>query len=724
MALLSPRVIGPLSECSTSIEVRGQLTGSKVQIFADKALVAEGTATWSEQTFPLISGKNLKPGQQIVATQTVGSDVSPESPEPVIVQQQPPTIGTVAFTSPVYECGRCLRLTGAVPGAKVEVRVEKGNTTSVSGTGDSIYGDARVDLSPQTSKGEVLIAKQIACGKPGLDTLAPPAESVPYKKLPPPTIRTPLKACQRSISLSDVIVGATVTIKRSTGSYTACYNASDGYLIIDPPLIANETILATQSFPNCEVGKSDPSQAIVEQRDPITPPKIIEPLCKGATSIVITNLLPGSKIRILSDNKEIGIGQVPNAKSFAFSVPPLSGGNVITAQQELCGKWSTPSDRVDVNPLSGNLPKPIIVKPLFACAGAVHVNNVHKGAWVYVFSKMLQAPIGQILAFDSEVDVLVEPLLIRDDEIFALSVGCGSKSERSNPVVVQQEGEILKPPTVDKVVESTNAVPVRGVVPGALVEVYVNDLWRGSKFCGTDTGTISISGYLNRDDQVTARQRLCKLVSQFSKPQTVAPPPPIALFSANPSGGEVPLAVSFLNQSTGVIDSYKWDFGDGTFANTKDATHTFKNSGNYTTELTVSNKYGDWNSTSKTIIVKEPPPPPPDYLLTLILGSNSIYVKQIKAVTWTISGPNFPQQDVTGQNKVFHLSNSPFGTWLIWCAVRFDYEYPGESVKWQDLYMPNPIQRNWQLSNTLEVPVAIEDKVEPLTGSKSFVLKG
>ena len=44
MALLSPRVIGPLSECSGSVRVQGQLTGSMVTIFANGSVVGSGTA--------------------------------------------------------------------------------------------------------------------------------------------------------------------------------------------------------------------------------------------------------------------------------------------------------------------------------------------------------------------------------------------------------------------------------------------------------------------------------------------------------------------------------------------------------------------------------------------------------------------------------------------------------------------------------------------------------
>ena len=74
MPLLSPRVIGPLSECSGSVRVQGQFTGSTVSVYAAGVLVAQGVATWSDQTFPLTG--SLGAGQEVTATQAVGVETS------------------------------------------------------------------------------------------------------------------------------------------------------------------------------------------------------------------------------------------------------------------------------------------------------------------------------------------------------------------------------------------------------------------------------------------------------------------------------------------------------------------------------------------------------------------------------------------------------------------------------------------------------------------------
>src|SRR5829696_2819381 len=110
MALLPPRVIGPLSECSTAVRVQGQLTGSVVTVYANGAVVGTGTATWSDQTFPLTT--SLAAGQEVTATQTIGLDTSIASPEAVEVQAKPPVIGAVGFRSHLNQCGDCVWLEG------------------------------------------------------------------------------------------------------------------------------------------------------------------------------------------------------------------------------------------------------------------------------------------------------------------------------------------------------------------------------------------------------------------------------------------------------------------------------------------------------------------------------------------------------------------------------------------------------------------------------------
>ncbi|WP_292615662.1 MULTISPECIES: PKD domain-containing protein [Methanocalculus] len=69
--------------------------------------------------------------------------------------------------------------------------------------------------------------------------------------------------------------------------------------------------------------------------------------------------------------------------------------------------------------------------------------------------------------------------------------------------------------------------------------------------------------------------------------------PPVAGFTADPNSGKAPLTVQFTDTSTGVIDSWSWDFGDGSPESpAENPSHTFADPGTYTVTLTVTNSGG------------------------------------------------------------------------------------------------------------------------------------
>ncbi len=77
---------------------------------------------------------------------------------------------------------------------------------------------------------------------------------------------------------------------------------------------------------------------------------------------------------------------------------------------------------------------------------------------------------------------------------------------------------------------------------------------------------------------------------------------PLAAFSASPTSGPAPLAVTFANSSTGVINGYSWSFGDDSTSTASAPAHSYSASGTYTVSLTVTGPGGTNTVTNASYI--------------------------------------------------------------------------------------------------------------------------
>jgi PKD repeat protein len=638
MALLPPKPTAPISECNTSIEVKGMLSGKGVRLLAYGNKIAEGTASWSRQVFPLDPGVVLTPGDKITALQFDSNEESAPSSPPIVVQKKPTTVGQPVFNGPVYRCGRCLQVEGAAPGALVQVSV-LGN---LRGQAQAPTGTARLHLSQATNAAEILEAVQGVCGgPPGAKASAgTPLEPTPSKSLPTPVLKTPM-ACEETIRVSGVLVGAQVTIEREAGpSQVVCFDKPALYVIMNSPLKDGETITAWQELPACEL-TSKKAQAKV---GPLVLPRpmIWGHLCVGSDSVWISNLVPGAQLLITLDSQELGWAQVPDTTQFAFPLPPMpqpSPNHVweLNAKQRLCGKdseWAPNS--ATVFPASAAVPSAFSSPPLFACAGAVGVLADPLALYLRLESEMLGAPIAEGQAgplTTSQTPFLTvlypQPLLMEGDLITLVTTSCDGSETQVGPEKVVN-AKRLSPPTLEaKQFTGQQSVKVKVAKPGAWVEVQVNGQWAGGAWLAQDHGQVSVSPLsLQTNDTIRARQRLCGAFSALSKPVTVVPKPPVAKFLAQPVSGTAPLTVSFTDQSSGVIDSWAWDRdGDGATDSTSKTPGPFQflNPTTATVSLTVANLGGS-DHAEQMISVSAPAPPDPGEPPPNLNGISQLYV--------------------------------------------------------------------------------------------------
>lgn len=85
---------------------------------------------------------------------------------------------------------------------------------------------------------------------------------------------------------------------------------------------------------------------------------------------------------------------------------------------------------------------------------------------------------------------------------------------------------------------------------------------------------------------------------------------PYASFTVTPSSGVAPLAVncnaSASYDQDGTIESYDWQFGDGTIGQGITVSHLYSNPGAYTITLTVTDDKGAHTSTTQQVMVFRP----------------------------------------------------------------------------------------------------------------------
>lgn len=544
MVLSAPQIKSMVSECSKHILTEGNLNGATVRVYRNGAdLVGEAVASSSQLWVPITNGVVLAQGQLITATQTLGPDTSPATPEPTEVQATPAMPPAPIFKTHLYGCASCLWLGGMVPGAKYRVigQNEATGADEERASGTTSGGSSHVGLNQSLRAGEKLRADEDACGAVSSFAEALPAETYPHPKLPTPSVDTPLYQCDKNVLASDGVPGATMWMRREKNAFlveerTQC-SLGGANFSVSPILDAGEEVWVWQSFSgpkpgdgnedggrqrDCATRSDDSERAIVQSASLVEPPHLLEPLCAGGTAVTLNNLRPGAVVVITHDGVE-HFGQATGTGSQDFSVSPLQGGKTVQARMALCGGVETDtSNVVTVDPQPVSIPVPLLQDPLFACTDVVHVSNIHPGALVRVYSKSIGL-IGAAYVYHDEADITVTPALMAGDEIYAAQKGCGLADVTSNVVVVKEPSELPDPQIVEPLYDCGKHVHVTDVVPGAIVEVYVNGNFAGGATISADSGTVTVNVMLEKEDQVRARQRLCNLVSSFGPTVTVQP---------------------------------------------------------------------------------------------------------------------------------------------------------------------------------------------------------
>jgi PKD repeat protein len=117
---------------------------------------------------------------------------------------------------------------------------------------------------------------------------------------------------------------------------------------------------------------------------------------------------------------------------------------------------------------------------------------------------------------------------------------------------------------------------------------------------GTYTATLTVAD--SSSPAKTATSTVTLTVSAVGNPLA-------ASAAANPTSGQIPLAVAFTGTATGGTPaySYSWNFGDGSTSTAQNPSHTYSSAGTYTATLTVTDSSSPAKTASSSVTITASP---------------------------------------------------------------------------------------------------------------------
>jgi PKD repeat protein len=110
---------------------------------------------------------------------------------------------------------------------------------------------------------------------------------------------------------------------------------------------------------------------------------------------------------------------------------------------------------------------------------------------------------------------------------------------------------------------------------------------------------------------------------------------PVADYTASVARGTAPLTVQFTSTTTGSVDSYYWDFGDGGTSTLANPSHTFTTAGTYAVVLTATNAGGSTSARYSITATSPVPTPVASFRVSVSSGSAPLTVQFTNASTGT-----------------------------------------------------------------------------------------
>lgn len=528
--LVVPQLAGPLSIASAVVHVRGQVSGAKVEVWGllwtSDRLVAEGVPSGGLLVLgvALIAGERLRARQSDAAS---ASDFTAFEDQLVVLGAPHSQPGGVTIRTRPYECGQCLYVEGAFPGA--QVRLFAGSWTRALAS--AIGPIARLSFTPGLALSDHLLVEQAVGASVGPAVALGEVEPAPRRnrgplvvrndRIEPPEIRGPVSACAGSVLIEGIADGATVEVERRgknqpiASSERACVDVHAVHWGTRS-LAEGEELRARQWL--C----TPPAEGDFGQPVRVGPPAVgvpyAVPPCERDRYVRVEGLAPGADvaITIITDGRVDTYRGSASGSAGTFGLPAraMSPRSEVAASQSLCG-ITVVGPSVSVRAASGRPPEPKFATSLHEWATVVRVTNVPIGASVRIISSFYASAAHWGSGGISDEVFVAGPKHHVDVPVIALEAGdsvwavvriCG-KDYSSSPEPVLQMGDLPKPELPS--VTTCGPIVARRLVPGALVELYVDGVFVPPRaLTPVDTHVFPRPPTLKLGQEVVVRQRM------------------------------------------------------------------------------------------------------------------------------------------------------------------------------------------------------------------------